>query len=66
MDKGTEEWLAKAKVLKDLVEHHIEEEEGQIHKEAKKRFSKEEAVEIGKDFESLKRELLHFQYQKTA
>ena len=61
MDKGTEEWSAKAKVLNDLIKHHIQEEEGEVHKEAKKEFSKEEAIGIGKEFKSLKRELVNKQ-----
>jgi hemerythrin superfamily protein len=54
MDASTEEWSAKAKVLKDLVNHHIEEEEGEIHPAAKKILSKEEAVQLGQQFEDFK------------
>lgn len=53
-DKGTEEWSARAKVLKDLVEHHVEEEEGEIHAEAQKELSKEEAEQLGEEFLSVK------------
>lgn len=30
LEAGSEHWGAKCKVLKDLVEHHVEEEEGEI------------------------------------
>lgn len=57
MDKETETWTAKAKVLKDLVEHHIEEEETSIHAEAKKELSDAMAKSIGESFVRVKREL---------
>ncbi len=41
---------AKFKVLKENVEHHISEEEGEIFKESKKHISSEDAEEIGKAF----------------
>jgi hypothetical protein len=50
-------------VLKDLVEHHIYEEEHEVHAEAKKEFSTEEANQIGEDFLSLKEELATHSYQ---
>jgi len=54
LDCATEEWAAKAKVLKDLVDHHIEEEEGEIHPLAKKLLSKDEALELATQFQELK------------
>lgn len=41
------EFRAKAKVLKDLVEHHIREEEGEMFQEARARFSEEQLRELG-------------------
>jgi hemerythrin-like domain-containing protein len=41
------EFKAKAKVLKELVEHHIREEEGEMFQEARKRFSDEQLRELG-------------------
>jgi len=58
-DKGTEEWTARAKVLKDLVEHHVEEEEGEIHPEAQKEFTDVEAKELGETFLALKNEIIN-------
>lgn len=41
------EFSAKAKVLKDLIEHHVREEEGQMFAEARKVFGDEELRELG-------------------
>jgi hemerythrin superfamily protein len=41
------EFKAKAKVLKDLVEHHIREEEGEMFREARSRFSEAQLRELG-------------------
>lgn len=57
MDNNSDAWAAKIKVLQDLVKHHVEEEEGEIHKEAKKHFTNLEAIRIGEDFVALKKEL---------
>ena len=44
---NSHEFSAKAKVLLDLVEHHIKEEEGQMFKEARALFSEEQLRELG-------------------
>lgn len=41
------EFSAKAKVLKDLIEHHIKEEEGQMFAEARRMFSEDQLRELG-------------------
>jgi hemerythrin-like domain-containing protein len=41
------EFGAKAKVLKDLIEHHIREEEGQMFRKAQTLFSDEQLRELG-------------------
>ncbi len=46
--------LAKVKVLSDVIDHHVEEEEGQLFKKAKKVLSSEEEHEIGRLFENEK------------
>jgi hemerythrin-like domain-containing protein len=51
----SEEFIGKAKVLRDLVEHHVEEEEGDIHRQARKELSTVEAKEIGSEFAALKK-----------
>ena len=49
-----ERWLAKVVVLKELVEHHVEEEENEIFKTARKELSKEEALELGRKMQASK------------
>ena len=46
--------LAKVKVLSDIIDHHVEEEEGQLFKKAKKVLSSDEVHEIGRLFEKEK------------
>lgn len=53
-DKTSDEWTAKCSVLKDLVEHHVEEEESQIFKDARKVLGKEQLTELAGEFESAK------------
>jgi predicted DNA-binding protein YlxM (UPF0122 family) len=45
--KDREEWDAKLKVLKEIVEHHVREEEGKIFDLAGQMLSQEKADEIG-------------------
>ena len=53
-----EKWLAKVTVLKELIEHHVEDEEGEIFKLAKKAYDKKQLDEIGTRFEQLKQQKL--------
>ena len=53
-DKGTEEWLAKLKVLDENVEHHVKEEEEDIFPKSKKVLSDAEAEAIGAEIEEHK------------
>jgi hemerythrin superfamily protein len=45
--EDAEQWQAKLKVLHENLEHHIEEEEGEVFKRAKKTMSAETLVELG-------------------
>ncbi len=45
--------MAKVKVVAELVEHHIEEEEGEMFKEIRKEFDKEIRMQIGEDYTRL-------------
>ena len=47
-------WMAKVKVLSDVIDHHIEEEEDMIFKEAKKILKKHEEEELAKQIEEEK------------
>src|SRR4030095_11479006 len=57
MGPDDEQFEAKVKVLKDLVEHHVEEEEGTLMPRAKKLLSSEELDEMGTRVEARKGEL---------
>jgi hemerythrin-like domain-containing protein len=56
-----ETWGAKAKVMKENIEHHIEEEEGEMFKAARSVFDRAELDDLGRRMEerktSAKREL---------
>ena len=47
IDAGSDEFAAKAKVLKDLVEHHAEEEETEMFPRARKLMDREELLHLG-------------------
>lgn len=53
---GDENWGPKAKVLKEMIEHHIEEEEGEMFKGAKRVLGKERLEEIGRQMQAMKEE----------
>jgi hemerythrin-like domain-containing protein len=52
--KDAEEWTAKFTVLKENVEHHVEEEEGEMFKKARKVLSDEELEALGARLEEAK------------
>ena len=58
MDKGNEQWTARFTVLKENIEHHVKEEEGEMFKKARKVLSDEEAEELGARLEEAKSEPL--------
>jgi len=53
-----ETWGAKLTVMKENVEHHIEEEEDEMFKQARQVFSTEELEELGGRMQARKEELL--------
>ena len=48
-----DKWMAKVKVLAELVEHHIKEEEKEFFKRIRKEFTTDERAEIGKEYINL-------------
>jgi hemerythrin-like domain-containing protein len=52
------EFAAKAKVLKDLVEHHVKEEEKEMFPRAKKLMDREELLKLGERLARAKRALV--------
>lgn len=56
-EPSSEKFSGRAKVLKELVEHHIDEEEKDMFKKASQAFSKDELMELGKQMAARKQEL---------
>lgn len=56
-DPGSEEFGGRAKVLKELVEHHAEEEEEEMFEMARDTFSDEELADLGERMARRKQEL---------
>ncbi|MFW5636309.1 MAG: hemerythrin domain-containing protein [Thermodesulfobacteriota bacterium] len=54
MNKDSDQWLAKLKVFKEIVEHHIQEEEKEIFEDAKKAISDEQMKSIIENFKKEK------------
>lgn len=57
MEKGEDQWAAKLSVFKELVEHHIQEEERKIFKSAEKALGDDEIQNIMKQFEQEKQKI---------
>ena len=55
LDVSDETWGAKAIVMKENIEHHIEEEEGEMFKIARSVFDKTELEDLGRRMEQRKR-----------
>jgi hypothetical protein len=58
LQPSDERWFAKFCVLRELVEHHIEEEEAEQFKIAKRQMDDEESARLAKSFLAAKEELL--------
>lgn len=57
-DPGSEKFSGRAKVLKELVEHHAKEEEKEMFPRAKELLSKEELNALGELIASRREELV--------
>jgi len=49
-------WIARLKVLKELIEHHVKEEESTIFKIARKVIDKDRSDSVAKRFREMKKE----------
>jgi hemerythrin-like domain-containing protein len=58
MDPGTVQFAAKARLLKELIRHHIEEERESMFPRVRALFDEEELEELGERLKERKRELL--------
>jgi hemerythrin superfamily protein len=58
MSPSDEQFKAKMKVLQELVDHHVEEEEKDLFKKVKKLMTKEELTSIGEQMEVMFSELI--------
>ena len=54
LDVSDESWGAKATVMKENIEHHIEEEEGEMFREARQVFDAAELDDLGARMEARK------------
>jgi hemerythrin-like domain-containing protein len=57
-DKTSEQWTAELKVLHELVDHHVEEEESTGFSCARDDFGKDELEEMAKRFQNRKAQLM--------
>lgn len=51
--ENTEQWTAKLKVLKESVEHHVEEEEGTMFPKARHALTQEQKEELAQNIEAM-------------
>ncbi|HEY6118836.1 MAG TPA: hemerythrin domain-containing protein [Pyrinomonadaceae bacterium] len=56
LGKDEEQWTAKFTVLKENIEHHVEEEEGEMFKKARKALTEEQIEDLGTRMEQAKLE----------
>ena len=57
MEPKDEKWQAKFKVMKEAIEHHIEEEEGSIFPEAQRLMGEQRAEELDTKYEEAEKKL---------
>ena len=58
LEPSAEQYDAKVKVLKENIEHHVEEEEGELFPDAKKRLSDDKLAELGEQMKAKKSALM--------
>ena len=57
-NKATEQWTAQMTVLKELIEHHVDEEESTGFSRARKEFSRDELDKMAQQFQRQKEKLI--------
>ena len=65
LDVDDESWGAKATVMKENIEHHIEEEEGEMFKSARSVFDRAELDELGTRMAERKEQAMQEQEKET-
>ena len=55
LDVNDETWGAKALVMKENIEHHIEEEEGEMFRKTRQVFDRRELEDLGRKMEARKK-----------
>jgi hemerythrin-like domain-containing protein len=60
-DVSDETWGAKFKVMKENIEHHIEEEEGEMFRNARQVFDRQELEDLGARMQELKQAALQLE-----
>jgi hemerythrin superfamily protein len=66
MDPADERWGAKFKVLKESLEHHIEEEEGHMFRTARSVLGRDRLEELGRRMQALNRPRANGKAKKPA
>lgn len=57
MEKNSDEWKAKLTVLKEIIEHHVKEEENEMFPKANKIISKSELKELAEEMTIAKEDM---------
>jgi len=57
-NKGGEDWTARMEVVRDMVRHHVEQEEDEGHQAARELFDEPTLVELGEEFTAAKERMM--------
>lgn len=57
-DKGGDAWTARSQVIKEMLDHHIDEEEDEVFQAARDIFGEDRLVAMGAQFRELKEDHL--------
>ncbi|MBW7849750.1 MAG: hemerythrin domain-containing protein [Rhodospirillales bacterium] len=59
MDAGSQEWLSRVRELKEMVEHHVQEEEGEVFTKARSILPGRQVEEMAGQMQRAKKEEMH-------